>query len=63
MIEVAGGSRAVAPKWLMTILSNMREFLLFFLAVGIWALGRDLDLREEIVLKAGYMALKLEFSP
>ena len=55
MIKVEGGSRAVAPKGLLTYtFTHMRNFLLL-LAIRIWAFGLgfrpwgwDLDLGAEI---------------
>ena len=52
VIEIEGGSRAVAPKGLMTYaFTHIGNFLLLLLAIGIWAFGlgfrpwgRDLDL-------------------
>ena len=40
VIKVEGGSRAAAPNGLMTFaFTHMRNFLLHFLAIGIWAFG------------------------
>ena len=67
MIEVEGGSRAAAPKGLMTYaFSHIRNFLLLhlLLAIGIWAFG--LRLRPwgwDLGLKAGIRVSGLVLAP
>ena len=65
MIEVKGGSRAVAVKRLMTYaFTHMRNFLHLLEAIGIWAFG--LGFRPwswGLDLGAGIWASKLGFEP
>ena len=65
MIEVEGGSRAAAPKGLMTCaFTHVGNFLLLFPDFGIWVFGLRFGWQGWILaFKAEFGPLRLEFGP